>query len=953
MRTGGVLQKLSLLGLTLLAMNARAADTLIAQQFLVTFGSQLLNSGASAGIVITNVGAAYISNFAFTITGPAAGAFPNVFSDCGTLAPAASCTVNVSFIPRVYGVRMATLTITSTGAPSSLQVALEGIGQLPDNNLFDFEISLGSTGVLVGQGIEYTVFTTFSGDGGVLDVSSLTSLQIEGEAASDYQLWPFYEYLCAEASCFFNMTFTPSAPGPRPADLKLVTTAGSVVIPLGGYGITEPVNILLTPSSLTFTSQGLNTITPPQGVGVYSTGANGLDVASATITGPDAADFTVDNQCVNGTLGQPGLGCTEQVSFSPKAPGPRTATLTIYDNTAAGMHTVALSGVGIATPANLLIGQPGLLPFFTTSGPYGTYAILGTAPISDFGDVPVGSPKILANPIKNIGTTNVSVSESIEGLNASDFVLNPGATASDCAASAVLGPDETCTGSVRFTPSALGLRTATLTVTDKASGILRTFTLSGNGITAVKKLLFTESSATNSRGFGSVPFLTWDANTGALAVQNAGNVPLTLTGAFFTGAPKDFLTTGYQCASGTATMQPGDTCTFKVTFWPKAAGYRTAALTVSYDNGPDGILSIPVSGAAYPAVHSPAVLGAPAIDFSFVRVGTASIVPATPDPNLTIPSFPAFFDFLNFGNGLVTVADLSLSGPNAADFAILTNGCGKYLAPSVSCQVSLQFTPSVVGPEVAYLTLVNNSPNGNVVVAVYGYGEAPPPSTVLVSPAAFHFSNNSGNVAKVFLFSASGAPLEVLSETLDGPNANLFGSPRVACTPNLDVDFNTCSVQIAYQAIAAGTATATAHFVTNQGAVDVPVLLNQPASLPQVAVAPFLNYFNSLNFTPVEKTAVFTPLSAIPLPLELATPAFSGANANLFKAGQFSCNTALVCSLPITFPAVSNVPLPVNGTLVVNDNLNLTSGEFKLSLPVSGSVLQSPIIEIAKPTPSH
>jgi len=66
---------------------------------------------------------------------------------------------------------------------------------------------------------------------------------------------------------------------------------------------------------------------------------------SISITGADPSDFAQTNNCPL-TLA-PAKKCTISVTFSPKALGTRTATLSVSDNASNSPQTVSLSGTSV------------------------------------------------------------------------------------------------------------------------------------------------------------------------------------------------------------------------------------------------------------------------------------------------------------------------------------------------------------------------------------------------------------------------------------------------------------------------------------------------------------------------------------------------------------------------------------------------------------------------------
>jgi hypothetical protein len=113
-------------------------------------------------------------------------------------------------------------------------------------------------------------------------------------------------------------------------------------------GSTPAPSATLSPTSLTFGAQGLQTVSAPQSVSVTNAGTAALTLSSIVATG----DFSQTNSC--GSSLAAGSSCTVNVTFTPTAPGARSGSITISDNAANSPQTVALSGTGQAnavTPA--------------------------------------------------------------------------------------------------------------------------------------------------------------------------------------------------------------------------------------------------------------------------------------------------------------------------------------------------------------------------------------------------------------------------------------------------------------------------------------------------------------------------------------------------------------------------------------------------------------------------
>jgi hypothetical protein len=120
----------------------------------------------------------------------------------------------------------------------------------------------------------------------------------------------------------------------------------------------------VTPTSLSFGTQALDTIGPGQPVTVTA-GAEALQIERVQPSGADASDFIVtSDECTGETLQPAGLQpagkCTLLVRFAPSAAGPRSASLVVHAAGVAGLE-LTLSGEGgqLPTGETSAPGEPG------------------------------------------------------------------------------------------------------------------------------------------------------------------------------------------------------------------------------------------------------------------------------------------------------------------------------------------------------------------------------------------------------------------------------------------------------------------------------------------------------------------------------------------------------------------------------------------------------------------
>jgi hypothetical protein len=149
------------------------------------------------------------------------------------------------------------------------------------------------------------------------------------------------------STCKINVIFTPSALGALAATLSISDNAASSpqTFNLTGTGVSAGTSVTLMPTSLSFSSQGVGTVSSPQAVTISNTGTEVLTITSISTSG----DFLQTNTC--GTLHNilnPGQSCTASVTFAPTASGARSGSLSIADNATGSPQTVVLAGTGAA-----------------------------------------------------------------------------------------------------------------------------------------------------------------------------------------------------------------------------------------------------------------------------------------------------------------------------------------------------------------------------------------------------------------------------------------------------------------------------------------------------------------------------------------------------------------------------------------------------------------------------
>ncbi len=211
----------------------------------------------------------------------------------------------------------------------------------------------------------------------------------------------------------------------------------------------EPDTLTLSPPSLSFAPQLIGAVSGAQAETVTNTGTSAVVISSIALTGTNAADFNQNSTCSSSLAA--GANCTINVTFTPSQLGPRSASITITDNTVGSPHSVSLSGVGLTSGPNAT--------WSATSLTFGSQVIDTTSPAQSI-------------TLSNYGTMTLSIASIAATANFGE--------SDNCGSSLASGAS--CTISVTFTPSGTGSVTGTLSVTDNAAGSPQTVSLSGTGV---------------------------------------------------------------------------------------------------------------------------------------------------------------------------------------------------------------------------------------------------------------------------------------------------------------------------------------------------------------------------------------------------------------------------------------------------------------------------------------
>ncbi|RMF93533.1 MAG: SH3 domain-containing protein, partial [Nitrospinota bacterium] len=237
------------------------------------FGTGPLGTPTSAQtITVSDLGTAELSIQSVTLTGPEAQAFRLQNDTCSgqVLVPGGDCTLAIVFTPQTAEQHRATLRIASDDPESpQFDLPLTGRGGIPAIELLPSAHDFGATGVRTAARQQFTVTSTGNM---ALRIASLTltgpdaaHFRLQDDTCSGTQLAP-------QASCAFEVSFTPLSSGEKQA--RLLITSNALETPqlealLRGEG--KAPAIVVSPLAIRFAKTEVGSESAPQQVVISNT----------------------------------------------------------------------------------------------------------------------------------------------------------------------------------------------------------------------------------------------------------------------------------------------------------------------------------------------------------------------------------------------------------------------------------------------------------------------------------------------------------------------------------------------------------------------------------------------------------------------------------------------------------------------------------------------------------
>jgi len=857
---------------------------------LINFDNQVVGSTSATNTYVyfyNNSGAAVTLGNAVLSSGflvPSNGG-----QDCNgqTIQNGGRCYSYISFAPTSAGLITGTITFKSSGGTTLVSAPLTGYAPAaaPAVLLTPATINFATPQVVKTTASYQTTVLTNTGNT-ALTVGPVTGTNVGAAAPYEFSIYSDQcggRALNPGGTCTEYVEFTPTTAGARIGTLSFPITYASggtatVTASLTGTGVAEVNSAVMQPGNGLFVDQTVG-VQSLYVVTLYLVNRGNLAFKVNTVVGVNTivdnstpGEFSAESAqggydgCSGATV-QPNTGsCQMNVTFTPSTTGTRTGSMSFPVTFADGTTTTVvatLSGNG-APAAPTLEFQPASLAF---------------------------QPEIINNTsaqnyitVRNIGNKPVRFS-SVASPSAG-FIL--GSNQDGCYAQSLntLAVGGTCYIYVSFAPTATGNITGTLTINDNATGGPHKLPLTGTGILANQQIAISQTAltfATQPEGSTSSPQAVYVTNQSDASVTSL-NVVLSGTNA-----------ADYQLSNGCSTsLGARAVCIITVKFSPAATatGTRTASITVS-DSDTGSPRTITLTGSAIAA--GPAVSLAPPspLTFKTQNVGTTS---GTMN-----------FSVTNTGTGNLTVSSVGISGTNAGDFSIVSDGCsGAVLTQDQNCIVGVRFAPAYGGARMAVASVIDSAPGSPHTIALSGTGYGIPSANLTASALTYATTSvGSATAAQSVTLSNPGTDtLKIASIALTGPNGGDFTKPVTTCGATLAPGAS-CTISTEFAPIAAGIMTAAITITDNannvQGATESMALTGTGTS--DVSVSP-----TSINYgdLPIGTThTVDVTVTNIGTIANLTVSAASSAPGFVILSTGNTCTTGVApgksCTLPVEF----------------------------------------------------
>ena len=419
-----------------------------------TFPDTLVGTAAAVvPVTLTNTGSAPLSISSITLGGTNTKQFAES-TNCGaTLAAQTSCTISIGFVPGAAGLFTGTVTVVDNAVVGTSVLTFTGTGTAPQLKLTNSAMTFPNTAVgdtaptqqmvLSNPGTAPLLISSITignagGAGGLLDRRTYGLSTNCGSSVLPGQ------------SCVLDITYHPVQAGTLSAPLFIATnvSGGPQFGTLTGFS--DVPEAVLSATSLAF-PKTIDGLSDTMSFKITESRNVPLTFSGFGFSGPSGAFSTIGNDCPNVLAAN--ASCTITAKFAPATVGNLAATYQLTYNGNPGSQQVKLTGSG-SPPAPVAVLSVSTIKFANTVNGQ-------VSPIQSFTLTNEGSAPLIGIVMK-LSTNGVF-----------------GISNSTCGATLLV--QQSCTVSMIFAPPLAKNYTATLDITDNATGSPQTVALSGIG----------------------------------------------------------------------------------------------------------------------------------------------------------------------------------------------------------------------------------------------------------------------------------------------------------------------------------------------------------------------------------------------------------------------------------------------------------------------------------------
>jgi hypothetical protein len=259
-----------------------------------------------------------------------------------TFADNGNGTATLGGIATTGGTFRLTITANNGVSPNAVQsFTLNAIG--PYATLSPSTLAFGT--VYLGSVTIKTLTVTNTGNQPMTIADPLISIVQGGDSKEFVALNLCPNSLAAGKSCTIVITFF-AGPffNPQTATLSIVDNVPGSPQSINLTALVIYPEAKLSTTGLNFGTEKVNSSNAAQTVTLTNPGATPLTINSITIAGTNTSDFKETNNCPSSLAVN--AGCTINVTFTPTAKGPRSASVVFADNAINSPQGISLAGMG-------------------------------------------------------------------------------------------------------------------------------------------------------------------------------------------------------------------------------------------------------------------------------------------------------------------------------------------------------------------------------------------------------------------------------------------------------------------------------------------------------------------------------------------------------------------------------------------------------------------------------